>query len=83
MVLGAILMDNWPVLNSCYGGNVGWGAAGALVGGYSKEARNGNMGSAALATLKTWAVGIPVRPSRHGIPLFTACMCVKEDVRCR
>eukprot|EP00884_Botryococcus_braunii_P018951 jgi/Botrbrau1/573/Bobra.0010s0039.1 len=39
---------------------IGWLAAGALVGGYGKDARGGSLGPAVLAALKTWALGIPL-----------------------
>ena len=39
----------------------GWFGAAALLNGLGREAQGGRVGPAALAALKVWAVGIPVR----------------------
>lgn len=49
----------------------GWFASGALLGGYGKEAQGGNVGAAAAAAAKTWALGVPL-----GIIIRSISRCV-------
>lgn len=38
----------------------GWFTSGALLGGFGREAQGGNLGPAAAAAAKTWALGVPL-----------------------
>lgn len=39
---------------------IGWFTSGALLGGFGREAQGGNLGPAAAAAAKTWALGVPL-----------------------
>lgn len=61
----------------------GWLTAGAVVGGYGKDARGGNLGPATLAALKTWALGIPVSLNLKSIKGEGALVEIDGEMRRR